>query len=305
MKKYIDFINEYQLGEYKLNEQFTNITTLKIGGPIGLLFYPSTEENFISFYRFYLQKKDVSLVVIGNGSNVLASSKTYYGIVVCFKKIKFKYSYYQFQNTYHIFCNAGVMLMDLINYFKKQNIGGLEKLSYIPGTIGGMVKMNAGAYNDTIAKHIKTITIINSNGEIEVISSDKFKYRDSQIKDIILNVEIILEYKDKEIIEQAITKIKLNRSSKQPILEKNAGSTFKNIDNISVWKLIDNLGLRGYTINEAMVSNIHTNFLINKDKCTSEDMVRLINFIKEKVYAKYKIALECEWVFINIEENTF
>ncbi len=305
MKKYIDYIKKYQLGEINLKGTFSNITTLKIGGKISLLFYPYSEEYFLSFYRFYLQYKDVPLVIIGNGSNVLASSKQFTGIVVCFKKNKYKYSYYPFNNKYYVCCNAGVMLMDIINYFKKINIGGLEKLSYIPGTIGGMVKMNAGAYNDTISHYINSITTIDSNGKIKVIKNHDFKYRDSQINDIILNIELILEPKEEEKIEAVMSKIKNNRFNKQPICEKNAGSTFKNINNVSVWKLIDSLGLRGYSINNAMVSNIHTNFLINRDNCSSDDMIKLIKLIKERVYEKFQIKLECEWVLINIDANTF
>lgn len=305
MIKYINFINKNKLGKINTKQSFSNLTTLKIGGDIALLYYPDSIEHFIIFYNFYKQYKDYPLFIIGNGSNILASSKRYEGIVVSFKKIKYKYSYVSYDDKVVVNISSGVLLMDIINYFKKINIGGLEKLAYIPGTIGGIVKMNAGAYNDEISNYIKTVTVLD-DGVIKTIDNINYSYRSSLIKGIILEVELILQKKNKDEIDKCIKKIKESRISKQPILQNNAGSTFKNPENYKAWQLIDELGLRGYSINNAIISNMHTNFLINKGNCKSDEMIDLINYIKEKVDKKYNIKLECEWVFVNCnQENNF
>ena len=299
MIKFIKYIRNNNLGEYYTNKMFKNVTTLKIGGLIKLLYYPNSIESFIIFYRFYLKNNNYPLVVIGNGSNVLANSKEYNGIVVSFKKILCKY--YISENL--IITTSGVMMMDIINYCKKKNKGGLEKFSYIPGTVGGMVKMNAGAYNDEICNHLIYVTVIKNNGEVKIYNKKelKFSYRCCELDDgdIILNCCFELIEKNKQEIIEKIKSIQVNRELKQPINEFNAGSTFKNNGEISAWKFIDSVGLRGYRINDAMVSNKHCNFLININNCNSDDMILLINEIIYKVKNEFDIDLELEWKLIN------
>lgn len=299
MLKYVEYIKNNNLGVVYLNKSFKDITTLKIGGKIKLLFYPYTLDNFLSFYKYYLLNKDYPIIIVGNGSNILASSNCYDGIVVCFKKVIFKYFIYRNQ----VIVNSGVMIMDLIKFLKQNNIGGLEKLAYIPATIGGMVKMNASAYNKSISDNINYIKCLDENGDIIILYKKDlvFKYRDCNLhnKMIILECCFNLENKNQDEIDIIIKKIKNNRYSKQPLNYFNAGSTFKNIYNIQVWKLIEDVGLRGYSINGAQVSEKHCNFLINRKDCHSDDMLKLIDLIKDKVKQKFNLDLQCEWIFIN------
>lgn len=299
MKKYIEYIKNNNLGEVYLDKMFKDVTTIKIGGKIKLLYYPNSIESFLSFYRYYLEDKICELIVIGNGSNVLASSKDYNGIVVSFKKCIYKFSLCN--NIVSV--NSGVMMMDLINSLKKSNLGGLESLSYIPATVGGMVKMNAGAYHFNCSDRLIEVICADGIGDIKVLKKDdiRFGYRTSSIPNdyIILECVFILEYKDKEIIEDKIRVIRNSRNMKQPINEYNAGSTFKNTLPTPSWKLIESVGLRGYKLNDAIVSEKHCNFLINKGDCNSDDMIELIKIIKQKVNDRFKTKLECEWIFIN------
>lgn len=306
MLQLVEYIKKNNLGEVLLDKYFCDITTLKIGGKINLLYYPNTISNFIVFYNYYLkQYNNKKLIIIGNGSNILASSDDFNGIVVCFKKIMYKYTL--INNIVTV--NSGVMIMDLINYLKENNLSGLEKLSYIPATIGGMIKMNAGAYNKEISENLLFIKCIDKQGNIKIIKKNEiiFKYRYCSLSDeyIILECTFILDYKDKKNIEQKIKLIKKERLTKQPLKEFNAGSTFKNINGYPIWKLIDSVGLRGYSINDASVSNLHSNFLINKNKATGEDMLLLINLIKDKVKEKFNLSLECEWILINFKKSVY
>jgi len=305
MEKLKEYIKIMQLGEYSTTKTFKDLTTIKIGGNIKLLYYPNTIDNFILFYKYYLENINLPLIVIGNGSNILASSKNFDGIVVCFKKIKFKYFIYKDR----IVVSSGVMIMDIINYCKKKNLGGLEKLSYIPATIGGMIKMNAGAYNDVISNYILNFKTINKEGNMKIYDKEKlkFSYRKCHINEdeIILECTLKLTPKNENEINKEIQFIKNNREAKQPINTYNAGSTFKNINNMQIWKFIDEQGLRGFRISDAMVSNKHCNFLINKNACSSDDMIKLINYIKGKIKENYNLNLECEWDLINFWKKLF
>lgn len=298
MIEFDEYIKKNNLGECYYDKSFKDITTIKIGGKIKLLFYPSSNENMINFYRFYLKNKTVPLIIIGNGSNIFANSKTYDGIVVSLKKIKQDVI---IEGT-KVIVNSGMLITNFINKLKEKNIGGLEKLAYIPGTIGGMIKMNASAYNCNITDYLNYITCIDEKGELVIYNKKElnFNYRSSSIKDcnIILNCCFELEYKEKNEINNVIDNIQKDRYLKQPLEYYNAGSTFKNAS-CSAWKLIDKVGLRGYQINDAMISNKHCNFLINKGNCKSEDMLALINLIKRKVSEELGFTLECEWVYIN------
>lgn len=299
MKKYEEYIKKNKLGEVYNNKSFKDITTIKIGGKIMMLYYPNSIESFVLFYKYYLLFKDKKIVIIGNGSNILANSKTFNGIVVCFKKCICKYFLYK--NTITI--NSGVLIMDVINYLKDKNLGGFEKLSYIPATVGGMIKMNASCYNVNISDNLVSLKGINEKGEVILYKKEDlvFKYRYCNIDDnfIILECVFNVYYNDKENIKKEINNIKQNRLTKYPLDKYNAGSTFKNPIGFKAWELIDKIGLRGFNINDACVSIKHSNFLINNKSSSSEDMYNLIKIIKKKVKKEFNVILETEWIFIN------
>lgn len=299
MKKYEEYIKKNKLGEVYNNKSFKDITTIKIGGKIMMLYYPNSIESFVLFYKYYLSFKDYKIVIIGNGSNILANSKTFNGIVVCFKKCICKYFLYK--NTIAI--NSGVLIMDVINYLKDKNLGGFEKLSYIPATIGGMIKMNASCYNVNISDNLVSLKGINEKGEVILYKKEDlvFKYRYCNIDDSFIILECVFNvyYNDKENIKKEINNIKQNRLTKYPLNKYNAGSTFKNPIGFKAWELIDKIGLRGFNINDACVSTKHSNFLINNKSSSSEDMYNLIKIIKKKVKKEFNVILETEWIFIN------
>lgn len=305
MLDYIEYIKNNSLGEIKTNKTFKDITTLKIGGSIALLFYPSTIEDFIIFYKYYLKKKNFPIVIIGNGSNILASSDDFKGIVISFKKIVYKYSL--IKNIVTV--SSGVLISDLINFLKCNNLSGLEQLYYIPATVGGLLKMNGSAYGSAISDNLIYIKVIDEKGNIKVIKKEEleFSYRKTNINNsyIIIESSFYLYSKDKNIIDLELKKIVKDRKNKQPLNTNNAGSTFKNPKDNFAWKLIENAGLKGYSINDAQVSNKHSNFLINKNDCNSYEMIELINHIKTKIYQENNIKLECEWNFINFKKSVY
>ena len=209
----------------------------------------------------------------------------------------FKYSL--FNNVCTV--SSGVLINDVIHYLKEYNLGGLEKLYYIPATIGGLIKMNAGAYDYNISDSLISIKTINEKGEIKVYKKEdiNFEYRKTNINEIIVESSFLVENIKKCEIVNKIKRIKIDRINKYPLKQYNAGSTFKNPSGYKSWELINNLGLRGANINDALVSDKHCNFLVNKNNCRSDDMKKLIELIINTVKNEYNIKLECEWHLIN------
>ncbi len=299
MIKYQEYIKEKSFGEIVDNSSFRELTTLGIGGAISCLYYPNSIENFVYFYQYYLEEKRCSLMVIGNGSNILASDKDFKGIVVSFKKIDVMFS--MINNTVKV--SSGLMMNSLIKKLAANNYGGLENLYGIPGTIGGMVAMNAGAYHLNISDVLICATCIDRNGIIKSYSNEElsFAYRYSIVQKnlIVLDATFNIVSKDYHIIKTRLDEIQNDRQTKQPLRNKNAGSSFKNVLPFSAWKMIDSIGLRGASVNDAQISAKHTNFLINRGHATSSDMIALINMVQREVEKKYGIWLENEWIKVN------
>lgn len=298
------YIKQQNYGKVFSRVPFKDLTTIKIGGNIKLLFYPNSEKALVDVLRI-IKKNHFKYFIIGNGSNVLANDNFYDGIVI---KLKDLNDYIKINDNF-VEVGAGIGMAKLIFSLMKENLGGLEFLVGIPATIGGMVCMNAGAFNHSVSEFIEEIKIVNDDGKIEKIKKEKlyFSYRDSIVKEkkyIILSVRFKLIRKEKELIKKDIRKYLGIRKNKQPIDSFNAGCVFKNNINNS-GKLIDECDLKGFSINDAMVSEKHANFLINKEKASAFEMMSLIYYVKDIVRREKNIELECEWVFINFdfEEN--
>lgn len=294
------FIKQNNLGNAYKSIPFSKLTTLKIGGNIELLYFPNSINNFIKILKL-IRKNKIDYFIIGNGSNVLANDIPYRGIVINLKEIDFKYNL----KENYVVASAGMGIAKLIFSLMKDDIGGLEFLIGIPGTIGGMIYMNAGAYGHNISEYIIELRVIDENNDIRVLKREEldFSYRNSTIKEknmIVLDAKIKVERKEKEKIKEDIKIYLENRRENQPLQHYNAGCTFKNGD-ISSWKLIDEVGCRGFRIGDAGVSEKHANFLINYGNASAFEMFNLINYLKHKVRDEKNIELDCEWVFVNFD----
>ena len=293
------FILENNLGKVDENKYFKDITTLKVGGKIRLIFYPQTIEKFIKFYNFS-KKNNVSFVVIGLGSNILASDNYYDGVVVSFKLIKIKY--YQIGNDFYLFphCKMGFFSRKIM----KDGYSGSEYFAGIPGTIGGIVAMNAGCFGKSISDYIVEITALNKNGEIVKYQRKdlEFDYRTNRIKkfgEIILLVRLRFDKSDVKKIMNNYLEIQEMRKNNQPLSEISAGCAFKNPDGIKAWKVVETLGYSGKIIGGAIVSEKHNNFIVNTGKATANDLYSLLKIIQKEALEKLDIKLENEWILIN------
>lgn len=279
-----------------INEPMSKHTSFKIGGNAKILV------NIVSVFELQeilkiLKKENIRIIIIGNGSNILVSDKGIDGIVLKIEIKKFEIQ--KIDSKYRITLGAGCKLGEISYKLADKNISGFEFASGIPGTIGGAIRMNAGAYGSEMKDIVNSITYIDRNGQISKINNKeaKFEYRNSIFskKDyIIIETEIELESGKKEEIIEKIKEYQKNRIEKQPIEYPSAGSVFKRGDGFITAKLIDECGLKGYQIGDAQISEKHAGFIINKGNAKAKDVEDLIKYIKKQVLEKFGVEIETE-----------
>ena len=276
------------------NEPMKNHTSYGIGGPAEAFINPHNYEDLLKIIN-YSKQNSVPICFIGSGSNLLVSDKGIKGIVISpkksFKKLEFK------ENI--IFAESGVMLGSLVRKSTKRNLTGLESLIGVPGTLGGALVMNAGAFGSEISNFLKSVTLITSDGNLINLKADQilFEYRYSNFKDeeFILSATFELSKETPDIIYQKKQIASKGRKTNQPLKYRSAGSIFKNPNSkFAAGYLIEKVGLKGHRVGNAEISDHHANFFINHGNATSNDIIQLIKIAKEKVLNKFNINLELE-----------
>ena len=278
-----------------IDEPMDKYTSFKIGGPAECLIKIQTPEELKSILNL-AKEQEIPLTIIGNGSNILVSDEGIKGLVLKIENPIFELD----AQTAKLKVGSGVKLAYIAQKCLKQEIAGFEFASGIPGTIGGAIRMNAGAHGKEMKDIVTTVTYMDRNGQIHTIQNEdaKFEYRKSmftQNKDyIILEVEIQLEKGNVEEIQAKMTEYATYRKEKQPLEYPSAGSTFKRGEDFITAKLIDECGLKGYQIGGAQISEKHAGFIINTGNATAEDVIKLIEYTKEQVYNKFGKTIETE-----------
>lgn len=279
-----------------INEPMSKHTTFKIGGTADIFLKIKKKEEIRELINF-TKNKSIPLYIIGNGSNILVKDNGIRGIVA-----KICIDNYIFGKDNTIKVEAGMLNAKIARILLENSLSGFEFASGIPGTIGGAVKMNAGAYGhqmSDIVVETEYIDLEDDKQEIKKINNQQhdFSYRHTiffKKKTVILNTTLQLQRQKKDIIEETMEKNKISRREKQPIDKPSAGSTFKRGDNFITAQLIDECGLKGLSIGGAQVSTKHAGFIINTGNATAEDVIQLIEIVKEKVYQKFNKKIEPE-----------
>lgn len=279
-----------------LNEPMKKHTTFKIGGNADLFVVVNSDEDLISVIRFS-KDRNVPIMLIGNGSNLLVGDKGIRGIVV--KLGSFFSEVSCIGNS--IVAGAGASLSAMTQVALENELTGVEWAFGIPGTVGGAIFMNAGAYDGEMSLVVTETTYLDENLEVCTLTKDmhEFSYRKSafnlgNVKGIILRTKVVLEKGEKEDIWGKMRKCMSARIDKQPLNMPSAGSVFKRPKDHFVGKMIDELGLKGYAIGGAKVSEKHGGFIVNFDNATASDVKKLIKYIKFRVKDRYDVDLEVE-----------
>lgn len=279
--------------EVILKPKMADYTTFKVGGIADVMAVPKNQFELLKLIE-YLRNENIIYYIVGNGSNLLVSDK---GLRGCVVHIGQNMSTIKVVGK-KIYVEAGAKMSDVAEIALKNNLTGFESLSGIPGTIGGAIMMNAGAYNQEIGNLVVSIDVIDENNNVITLKRDKldFSYRHSCIEEksyVVLAVRLSLEESDKITIQNKMNQVKALRESKQPS-EPSAGSTFKRPENAFASLLIQESNLQGESIGDAQVSTKHAGFIVNKGNATATDIFKLINKVKDSIRTYYNITLEPE-----------
>ena len=277
-----------------INEPLSKHTTFKIGGPADYLVLPSSIDE-VSGVMIIAQQYNIPVSIIGNGSNILVLDKGIKGLVLKFGS---DMSYIRHSEA-TVTIGAGAMLADVCIYGAKHGLGGLEFAIGIPGSIGGAVFMNAGAYSGEMCQVVGATIGVCTDGSIKRFgeSAIAFGYRHSAFQDnkcIICEVELNLIRQEKPTIEQKMYEYQVRRETKQPLEMPSAGSTFKRPPGHFAGTLIEQAGLKGLTVGGAQVSMKHAGFVVNAGGATAQDVLKLIKEVQRLVYEHSGIMLEPE-----------
>lgn len=291
----LDRLNEILSKEkILLNELMKDHTTFHIGGPADIMVLPETEEELIRTIRL-CNELGKAFFILGGGSNILVPDEGLREVVI---KLAENYSKWKIDGT-SVEAESGIKLTALSDRILDAELTGFEFASGIPGTVGGGVYMNAGAYDGEMKQIVRTVRVIDRLGNVREYSNEEmeFGYRHSKAMtrgDIISKVVFELQRGHRAEIKARIDDLTEKRTSKQPLAEFSAGSTFKRPTGYFAGKLIQDAGLKGFSIGEAKVSEKHSGFVINKGNCSYRDMVAFIEEIKRRVYEDSGVMLEEE-----------
>ena len=281
--------------EYIIEDEMMNKhTTFKVGGPADLYVIPRSEEELV--YAIEVCKSEnVPYYVIGNGSNLLVTDKGFRGVII---EVYRQMSDITVEGNC-ITAYAGALLSKIANTALEHGLTGLEFAHGIPGTLGGAVTMNAGAYDGEMKQVLESATVIDDKGQVRTLSVEELEleYRKSIISRLgytVIRATMCLEGSDKEAISAKMKELMQRRRDKQPLEYPSAGSTFKRPVGHFAGKLIMDAGLRGYQLGGAQVSEKHCGFVINKDHATCQDILDLIHYIQEEVKSKFDVQIEPE-----------
>ena len=277
-----------------VDERMDRHTTFRIGGPADFFVIPETIEQLAQTVRICREQK-VPFYILGNGSNLLVGDKGYRGVII---------QVYKNLNAVHtdgqvISAQAGAMLSVIAKQALAHGLAGFEFASGIPGTLGGAVVMNAGAYGGEMKDIIRKVTVLTPEGKIQTIPGDQmeFGYRTSIVEKkslIVLLAVIELENGNSEEIRSRMEELKRKRTSRQPLELPSAGSTFKRPQGYFAGKLIMDAGLQGFTVGGAQVSEKHCGFVVNRGGASAADVRELMRQVTEKVQERFGVTLEPE-----------
>ena len=286
-------------GRYSFNQKMAQTTWFKVGGPAEVFFKPAHAEDLSNFLKN--KPVDLNILCVGAGSNILVRDQ---GIQGCVIKLGSGFSEIKTENS-NIIVGAGCLNRTVVMRCLEESLSGLEFLVGVPGTIGGAVAMNAGAYGSEVKDLLQWIELMDEKGEIYRLSSSELSmsYRHGNLPEgsIALRAAFKCHQENSQLIKNKIDEFLKKREDSQPIRGRTGGSTFKNPGNgIKAWELVDKAGCRGLRMGDAQVSEKHCNFLLNLNAATAKDLEDLGEMVRKKVHQISNIHLEWEIIRLGI-----
>lgn len=287
-------INE-NLGDFFYDEPMKNHTSFCVGGTAKLLIKPRDEEALVEILKS-IRKNNYKYYILGNCTNIIVRDKGFDGIII---KLKNKLNDVKKVSDKEIYAGTGASMKKISEFAMENSLTGLEFAHGIPGSLGGAIVMNAGAYDGEIKNVVKSVRLLDENLNVIEVPGDEmnFSYRHSLVQErnlIVLGATFSLEDGDKNKIREKYEDFDQRRADKQPLDMPSAGSTFKRPTGYFAGKLIDDSGLRGFTHKGAGISEKHCGFVVNKNKATAQDVLETIEIVQKVVHDKFDVTLERE-----------
>lgn len=284
-------------GEVKFREPMRNHTLLRIGGPADIFAMPQDLSSLKNMH-INLRRNKIPFFPLGGGTNILVRDGGIEGAVISLRSFR-RTGVLSKDNKYaYLFAEAGTLLQRIVNFSKENGYSGVEGLAGIPGTVGGAIFGNAGAFGYEMKDVLISVEVMDIEGRIKRFKAEEinFGYRSTSISqnELILGAEIKLKKDEKEEVSAKVDDFLEKKREKQPLREPSAGCVFKNPAGLSAGKLIDEAGCKGIKIGDVEVSSIHANFFINKGRANASDFIRLMEEVAHRVKERFGVVLEPE-----------
>ena len=296
-----DALDGLNVGKIWYEEPISRHASLKLGGPVDALVMTKNEDQLRAVVC-RLTERNIPFLPVGNLTNILVRDGGYHGVMLWMRGLDQAICASREDGGSFIDAQAGATLAKIVSLAAAEELTGLEFCTGIPGSVGGAVRMNAGAYGTEIKDVVSTVSVIDGLGNKKVLQRDEivFTYRQSNLPAdvIICGARFNLQKGSGAQIKERMAEIMKWRQEKHPLQYPNAGSVFKNLPGMPAGKLIEELGLKGVRRGDVQVSKMHANFIVNKGQGTASDMITLITFIQEKVKKEKNVQLETEIVII-------
>jgi UDP-N-acetylmuramate dehydrogenase len=293
-------------GEMKFMEPMSKHTSLKIGGPADVYAVPQDVPSLSSMHM-HLEKKHVPFFPLGGGTNILVRDGGMEGTVISLRSLKKIEPVKEDNESLYLFVEAGAPLQKLVSYSRENGYSGIEGLAGIPGTVGGAICGNSGAFGYEMKDVLVSVEIMDTGGKVQVVRAEEleFAYRRSGIPDnaLLLSAEIKLGKDKKEAVSARVENFLKIKRQTQPVWEHSAGCVFKNPPGLSAGKLIDGAGCKGMRIGDAEVSSMHANFFINKGKASASDFIMLMEEVAGRIKESFNVVLEPEIQIVGRERD--
>ena len=278
--------------KYQLDESLKNHTSVKVGGNAKIFATPNSQKQLVDMVDKF-EQNEIKYQILGNGTNSLFLDKGFDGVIVCTKNLK---KHKNSNNSIYVQCGLG--LFDFCKLLKKYELGGLEFLFGIPGSVGGAIVMNAGAFEQNIGDHVEYV-LVYCDGKVKKISKKQmqFSYRESiaqKQKMIVLGAKFKLQKTSYKQIDNKQKEYFQIKTMSQPYDKLSFGSAFKKSNGKAVSKMIDELGLKGFRIGNVEISKKHAGFIINIGDATCQDFLKMIKYIEQKIFENYGLKIEPE-----------
>ncbi len=291
-------------GEVLFDEPMDRHTSIGVGGKADALMFPAGSEELEKAVSF-LRQGGLPFLPVGNCTNLIVRDGGYRGVLISLKEMRGR-SIRRAEGGAFLYAEAGTPLSEIVRLSLDEALTGMEFCAGIPGSVGGALRMNAGAYGQEMKDVVRVVSLINGNGRVRRVGRGDlgFSYRNLDLPEgaVVIGAEFFLENGSAERIGSRVAEIVNLRKAKHPLQYRSAGSVFKNPASVPAGKLIDHAGLKGKRIGGAMVSAEHGNFIVNTGTAKAADIIALIEFVEEKVFETQGVRLEREVKIIGEEE---